>query len=226
LAERDRALGIVAQGQARDPEIGRFLLHAARIRERETRGRQCRHKLDIAERRRQPQSFLGFKGAEQSRLLERTPRAGMERQHDWQATRDAQEPANERHEPVPIVDIARPMQGCDREFALKAMSGRPLRGRDILALQQQLLGSERRRHGGIHIVDHTNPVRSVGHANTIICEHDGGRLFRMTASADTKRVIRLGQFELPQDVGYLVVVLLAGVDDRHVEPIRSSASAC
>ena len=57
----------------------------------------------------------------------------MERQRDRQATRDAEERANERCEPTRVVDIARPMQGRDRESALKAMPGRPLRRRDVVA---------------------------------------------------------------------------------------------
>src|SRR5579883_433846 len=50
LCKGDGAFGRVTQGEAWDVEIGRLLLHAARIRDDEARLPNQRHEVDVAQR--------------------------------------------------------------------------------------------------------------------------------------------------------------------------------
>ena len=88
--DRDRPLGVVAQREARDAEVRRLLLDAARVGEHAGRAGDQAQELEVAERLEQRAARRG--GAEAERL-DRGARARMHGEDDGQRRRDARRSA-------------------------------------------------------------------------------------------------------------------------------------
>jgi len=83
----------------------------------------------------------------------------------------------------------------------------------------QLRGGDGRGHGGVHVADYNNEIRSPLQKKLFVGHHDPARLFGVGAVSHAEIEIRCGQAEVhKKGIGHVEIVVLARVDDHGTRP--------
>jgi SAM-dependent methyltransferase len=135
-------------------------------------------------------------------------------------------------DPLPLqigVGIRRwgPQQVRDRigDEAVDFLRHRPIAAAqsrfEMSERQAKLLCDERASRGRIDVADNDDPARRPAQAHPLIGEHDPGGLLGVAARADAEMHIRRRQCKLlPEHIGHLWIVMLAGMHQNRAGPIR------